>query len=259
MRGVVTAADSGYFRPLQCLVTSLKSNSPATKLVVVNLGMTDPQVNWLRLRGIDVVPKPSGQLLATPVGHEFWQVWNKPIWIAYSGLEACLWLDADCVVLGPLEPILDELEANGSFAVRHTAAEQYPHPNNLDLYSIFPVGTFQMTPFNGGVIGMHIEKDNDLLLQWTIMCREGSVGRAKGLVTWQDEGALIWAYRKRDYGHRVLNKPGWNRMCGTDDRTTTDMQTWLDMETARWRAREPETIILHYGQCRFWLNWPTDV
>jgi len=257
MRGVVTAADSEYFRPLQCLVTSLAGNSPATSVVVTDLGLTDTQGEWLRRRGVTVKPKPHDCLLAVPVGHELWQIWNKPVWMAYSGLDQCLWLDADCVILRPLDAILDELAANGSFAVRHTYDTAYPLPNDPSLYELFPVLHEIPYPPNNGVVGLDPDRDADLLMQWTRMCHEGTVGRARQLVTWQDEGALIWALRKRDYGHRVLDRPGWNRIVGTDDPASTDMHTWLDTEVAKWHAREPETIVLHFSQCKFWLKWVT--
>src|SRR5208283_4500886 len=101
--GVVTACDAAFFPGAQMLWFSLRGEYP---LALFDLGLHPEQVAWCRGR-MRVLPCGEGLI---PRGVEGWQTWNKPCYIERSPFRCPLWLDADCLVVAPLEPLFVRAE-----------------------------------------------------------------------------------------------------------------------------------------------------
>ncbi len=205
-RGVITACDASYFPGFQLLFRSLKG-FPVT---LFDVGLTDAQRAWCADRGIPV----RTIVLEMPASVRGWQAWNKPLYCEASPYERTLWLDADCVTRGPLQPIFDFV-GERPFIMRHWM-EEYPKPNDARLYERFPVSSRFPTKrlLNAGVIG--IRKSRDLSAPWFRAWR-GMVTSAAAdtdlqkWVTFWDEGALIWALEATSSTDLVTDRPEWNR------------------------------------------------
>jgi hypothetical protein len=205
--GVITTADAGYFTGLQLLCATCAGKVP---LAVFDAGLTVAQRAWCEARRARVLAMPE---LAMPRTERMWQTWNKPRVLRASPFRTTLWLDADCLVVGDLNPLFDRAR-RGPFGVKYpyTAATM---ANNEELYRRFPVRLRipEEQSANAGVLGFGRDKQaQELLASW-----EGMVVRAAGdpeiraLLCWEDQGALHWTIQAHGYTDAIVAQPGWNR------------------------------------------------
>ena len=118
----ITGVDADMFGQLFLLLGSLRRNSPGLWLHVCDLGLTDPQRDYLR---------GTGRLLARPAGRPLPRnVWyDKAALGAYTeGLNAdfLVWLDADLIILSDIVPLVRDLCVNMQAENRIVAAAASP-------------------------------------------------------------------------------------------------------------------------------------
>ncbi|MGB7327552.1 MAG: hypothetical protein WBD31_21930 [Rubripirellula sp.] len=212
-RGVVTATDANLFRDLRFMVESIRKFG-STPICVYDLGMRHDQLNWclrqpnLICRPVPPMPTP----LADYVGKHRWQAWLKPTYIDDGPLDQILWIDADCVVLSPLDEAFDLID-QGPLLMPEVAVGC--GANHTDLYRkhlpIDDVDRRCNAEMNNGVIGFDVRRDRELLdawihaFQWAVENPE-----SRHLMRWYDQGALLWAVLHTENETRLQSCHKWN-------------------------------------------------
>ena len=105
---IVTATDRNYLPGLIALHNSVLANSPGTPLACLVHG-DDELAEQVQARGIRVIHNPAIGVPIPTGGH-----WPEPLPAMYSRLliphlveGPALWLDADCIVLQPLDELFE--------------------------------------------------------------------------------------------------------------------------------------------------------
>ncbi len=212
-RGIVTAADSHIYRDLQFLIQSLQAVDKHP-IIVYDLGLKHYQLEWC-LSQPNVTCRPLPPLspsLRQYVGQHRWQAWLKPAYIRDADLDEMAWIDADCVVVEPLTDF---------FAMLEEAPLLMPEvapgcgANHADLYTKhLPIANADeriSTEINNGVIGLHRNRDHDLLDAW-LYAVEWAVEnpQLRHLIRWYDQGAFLWAILKTGNERNILSSQRWN-------------------------------------------------
>lgn len=212
-RGVVTATDANLFRDLRFLIESIRKVD-SIPIWVYDLGMRHDQLNWcLRQENVVCRPVPPMQkALADYVGKHRWQAWLKPTYIDDAPLDQVLWIDADCVVLSPLDEAFGLID-QGPLLMPEVAIGC--GANHKDLYRFhLPIEKIDercATEMNNGVIGLDVRRDRDLLDAW-IHAVQWAIENpgARHLMRWYDQGALLWAVLHTDNESRLQPCHRWN-------------------------------------------------
>jgi hypothetical protein len=233
--GVLTAADARFFPGVQILSASL---GDAVPLAVVDLGLNDEQRAWCRSQ-----PSRTVQTIARRIVRDVprWQQWNKPYFIAQSPFRRTLWIDADCVVVGDLAPLFEELDC-GPFVAEHWD-DPYLQPNAELLYRFFPVPvrTRAGQGLNSGVVGLDVARDVRLLKAWRRLSGVALDSYAvRTLISWFDEGTMHWAIQSAMAIDRILPRPGWNRFM-TSQPSADPIIFLLSL------TRRPDDVIWHFS------------
>lgn len=197
------------FPGFQILAHTLKG-IPVT---LIDLGLLPAQRAWCNERGIPLMTAE----LKMPAPVKGWQIWNKPFYLEASPYEDTLWMDCDTCAPGSVVPLLESIDA-GPLILRHWD-EAYDYPNDESLYDLFPTRTrfANKRLLNAGVLG--IRKSRDLRADWFLTWRDmvlKSIGSAKlrSLISYYDEGALIWALEATASVELITNRQEWNRFVG---------------------------------------------
>jgi hypothetical protein len=204
--GVITAADTGFFPGIQFLCAACQGRVP---LLVFDAGLTAEQRDWCAAR-VEVRDFPDPLV---PRTEEMWPAWNKPLLFRHSPFRTTLWLDADCLVVGDLNPLFARA-AEGPFGVP-SQVSLYPRPNKEILYQKHPVP--QRIPndriVNGGVLGFGSdERSARLLTAWEgMVCEAGRDAEVREAIGFHDEGALHWAVEATGSTEVCTPLVVWNR------------------------------------------------
>lgn len=244
-RAIVTACDEPYFPGFQVLAHGLKG----WPIFVFDLGLSERQRDWCHARGIELAEPPPEVVPRTIRG---WQSWNKPFYLEASPYELSLWLDCDCVVVGSVAPLFEHVE-NQPLIMRHWD-EVYANANKPELYEKRPVvGRFDSPRLlNAGVIG--IRKGRDLDSAWythwcRIICDAARDAELRELISFWDEGALIWALQAAGQTNLATIRPEWDRFMFSDP-IASPVKLWADV------AKGGEDVIWHFaGVQKVWDNW----
>lgn len=211
--GVVTAADGRYFDQLIILLHSLQqANAPPT--LVFQSEFSAAQIGeLLEMRNLVVRPFPPLDDALTPLRSEPKAVaWLKPWWLLHSPFDRSLWVDADCVVLKPLDLVFDAI-AERPFVV----VDPFPHfarnPEGLFDHPSLRLQVSEQVGVNSGVFGWERTRDRELLAAWA-WAVELAAGDAalRQTVANQDQGLLIWALHRLGLHGHVRSDDGWNRL-----------------------------------------------
>jgi hypothetical protein len=167
----ITGVDADFFGQLFLLLGSLRHNSPGLWLHVCDLGLTDPQCNYLQR---------TGRLLARPANRRLtrhpW--YDKAALGAYTeGLNAdfLVWFDADLIILNDIVPLVQDLCVAMQAENQIVAAAPNPFPLGalhwLDRTPAFKraISSLDMeSPYlNSGVI---ICNSREFLARWAKHC-----------------------------------------------------------------------------------------
>jgi hypothetical protein len=193
--GIVTAADAGFFRELQFLVRSLSGRGHSA-LCVIDLGLTHDQQAWC-LDQPNLLLWTAPDVFASMRGlfeWHWWQAWIKPFCLIHAPFDRMLWIDADCVVLGDLQPLFDEIQARPLFVRDGTAVRT---ENDDRLYHYLPLGEgakIAGVNVNSGVVGLCRIRDAEILNAWAWAVQWIAMhGDKRQLVDWADQGLLLWS------------------------------------------------------------------
>lgn len=218
---IVTATDAPYFVAAQLLYVSLAVSHVGFRFLWYDLGLTAKQRAWCEANGVEL-----RQPVGAPIQNDVpgWQTWNKPCYLAdaaaaYGG--PLLWLDADTLVVGPLDWIAEALQ-HRPFVVHCFAATMnlgYTRgmrslANRPKLYERFPVPRrMTLDRPNAGVFGCDVSrpKDRQLLDCWRFMVGEAARDEEiRRTVSWFDQGSLQWALEKCGLVNCVTHEKRFN-------------------------------------------------
>jgi len=169
----VTGVDAGWFGQFFLLLGSLRRNSPAVWLHVCDLGLTEPQRDYLRR---------NERLLYRPVGRP---VFRHP-WYAKAALgdytksldaEFVVWLDADLIILNDIVPPVRHLcvEMHAKDQIVAAATTENLTFDDLDWLdqapgfkrAIGPAFGLKYPYLNSGLI---ICRSREFLARWAAVC-----------------------------------------------------------------------------------------
>ncbi len=108
---VLTGGDRQFFWQLLLLDESLRRNSPRTRLMVCDFGLTDAQRRYLRSREVLLEMPPE---VAAGKIHPWYYKAMLSRYVKPLGSPAILWLDMDLVILADLDRAARQLDAEMS-------------------------------------------------------------------------------------------------------------------------------------------------
>jgi hypothetical protein len=211
--GIVTAADTNLFRDLQFLIHSLRATND-TPLLVYDLGLSHDQLHFcLSQHNVTCRPlPPMSDSLASYVGQHRWQAWLKPTYIQDAPFDRLIWIDADCVVLAPLQDVFDMIE-RGPLLMPEVSVGC--GANHLELYTEhLPIRDplrRGCAEINNGVIGLDRQRDRELLDAW-LFAVQWAVEHSdlRHLIRWYDQGALLWSILRTENEQSIQKCRKWN-------------------------------------------------
>ena len=246
--GIVTAADAGFFRELQFLIRSLSAVS-STPICLIDLGLTESQRNWcldnsnVLLWSLPVFYRPMRMIRE----RDWWQAWVKPYYLVQAPFDRVLWIDADCVVLKPLDAVFETLRKGPIFIRDGTDVNTENDPRLYDHLPL-PVGAItQGVNVNSGVVGVCKKRDRRILSAWAWASQWLSMHPGlQPLSSWADQGLFLWAILNSGAADEIrsslsLNQPVMQQpglLAGAATAGTTAM--------AELQKRFPDAEILHF-------------
>jgi hypothetical protein len=244
--GVITAAGEDYFVGFRLLAASLGGRAPLT---LFDAGLNARQRRFAAGRAT-VLPLPE-LLFPRDADSAAWATWNKPLYFLHSPYRRTLWIDADCLVTGDLNPLFDLVERAGPLTVSHASYAAYPG-NREGLYAREPCRRFPPhANVNAGVVGLGPDDASRQLLDaWAYLVRKA--GRDPGLrgdVAWFDEGALHWALQKLEMPGAWQDRRSWN--CAHHLPGTASSGEFF-----RRLRPHPGDVVVHVGgRPKYWQTW----
>ncbi len=246
--GIVTAADAGFFRDLQFLVRSLATVSDYP-LCVIDLGLTDDQRSWcMQRKGVILWSAPQ---LYEPMrriyGQFWWQAWIKPFYLLHAPFDRMLWIDADCVVLKPLDDLFAEVREHPLFVRDATDVITENDPRLYDQLGLPDGAQTAGINLNSGVVGVCTVRDRDILNAWAwaaqwIAMRPNS----QHLSAWADQGLLLWAVHRHAATRFIRDSLTANRPVFNEPdllaATVNKQETLLSLLSERF----PDDTIIHF-------------
>lgn len=246
--GIVTAADGGYFRELQFLVRSLRALSQRP-VCVIDLGLTESQRNWC----LDI-----GNVLvwAPPVLYEpmqrirerfWWQAWIKPYYLLQAPFDRVLWIDADCVVVKPLDQIFEQLRSAPLFVRDGTTVVTENDPRLYEHLRLPADASTSGVNVNSGVVGLCKVRDRNILSAWAWAVQWVAMNpQLQQYSAWADQGLLLWALHHTGMTRHIrsdltLNQPVFqkpNLLAGAVESSRSLL--------AELREQFPTSTILHF-------------
>lgn len=271
-RGVVTCCDANYFAGLIAMYDSVQRSCPCP-VVAFDLGMTEAQHAFaksrerLRIMNLPDDPRIERVRHATrndaPLGKpgkRIWPLWICPILIDAAPFDDVYWLDCDLLVLRDFDLMLAALEDGPVFTPENLAPEVTA--NNLKLYEHATIERAfdpNVPLINAGVSGWRKSRDRAVLDAYLLLVeRAASDDRLRALISWHDQGCLIWAIQKTGQEHRVRPTNSWN--CSVAHTAVlNNMPEPGSDELAEIRERVPHVAVLHWnGQKSPWAGRPLE-
>ena len=249
--GIVTASDAGFFHNLRFLILSLQRWS-RYPVAIVDLGMTDPQRKWLStFPNLTLVKVPLIDKWIEPIRQEhWWQTWLKPFYIQSAPFDRVLWIDADCIVVGPLEEAFEQLQHAPILVADRTPADTRNKPR---LYRHLPLPAdhaVDSVSVNAGVIGLCRIRDRALLDAWSWGVQWAAhQPTLRHLVAYADQGLLQWALANTNRAHLVRADPQWNFPCRHETSwSASSKKEGVSLLEAIRRGHPGASIVHWYGQ-----------
>jgi len=230
-------------------------------VVAFDLGMTSDQLAYASTRShLRILSLPDDRRIdhvrnATradaPLGKaqkRIWPLWICPILIDHAPFDDVYWLDCDLLVLRDLDQMFSELEHGPVFTPENKA----PHVTANDplLYDYAKIGrSFDPNRplINAGVSGWRKSRDGDVLWAYLDMIeRAMDEPVLRRLISWHDQGCLIWAIQKTGKEGRVVDTFDWN--LSVENTALKDMSISYGpalLDTIR--RLVPEAAIVHWN------------
>ena len=259
--GIVTLADANYWPGLETLYVSVQDTYPVP-VYCFDIGLTHVQKERAarEYKNLHILPIPDSEDFrltqtafegAAPLskpGKRVWPLWLCPFLIAASPCRRVFWIDSDALVFRGLKELFAMLDTGPVFTVENNAPELTP--NKPDLYRMLPITRqFDMDEprVNAGVSGWDLERDQEVLqayMQAVRMARDNIPIREA--ISWQDQGALIWAIQKTGCEERVLQDTRWN-LCVRHSPVANNRYNFGPAALEQLRADEPNAYLLHWN------------
>jgi hypothetical protein len=158
---ILTGANSSHQKSLQQLLSSITYYESFAKIVVFDLGLTQPEVANLQcrfpqveIRHFDYSQWPAYFDININAGEYAW----KPVIIAEALEEfqgQLLWLDAGCVVVQPLLRIRKVLQRSGFYSpLAGSTVGEWTHPATLAMMGL-DKKHLTGRQFSGGIVGVN--------------------------------------------------------------------------------------------------------
>ncbi len=246
--GIVTACDSGFFSNLRFLIVSLRRFC-SHPIIVFDLGLSETQLTWLRqYPDLLILPMLRFDKWIEPIRREpWWQTWLKPFYIQAAPYDRVLWIDADCVVTGPLDEAFECLNWSPLLTSDGTPADTRNRPRLYRHLRLSPTQSADAVSVNAGVIGVCKIRDRTLLDTWTWGIQwAAQQPKLRNLVAYADQGILHWAIARTDAATSIQGNTRWACPCrpGTDwiSQSLNGMQSLLSAI----RNAHPGASIVHW-------------
>lgn len=173
---LITGSDSSHFNSLVNLLNSLKKYEKKMEVVIINLGLTKDEINFLKenfiypIKDFDFVNSPdfvSCRDKYNKLGSYAW----KPISIFKefnSTSKNILWLDAGCLINKKLSLIKSIIRKNGFYSPQSSDdIEKWTHEKTLRLLNASD-SILKKRNISGGIVGFakNSVKISQLLEEW---------------------------------------------------------------------------------------------
>ena len=268
--GIVTLCDSEYFQGLLMLHRSVQECFPCN-MVCYDIGLNPEQkARTEKLANLQILPLPDDPLIGRiEVAMRFepplkqrvkrvWPLWICPIIIKNAPFRDVIWMDCDIVVLRNLSELFASVAVGPVFTPDNNASGL--NANHPDLYKRLQI----QRPFdqkipavNAGVSGWRKDRDEAAIDAYIYVVEQAVVDKEiRDLISWHDQGALIWAIQFSGLEHRVAGTNIWN-LCAKNTSIADRPIPWNDkfLEVARERVKQAN--ILHWNSCRRpWVKGP---
>jgi len=266
-RGVITLADANYFPGLVGLHSSIQTSWPCP-IACYDVGLTPQQQKAARgLSDLILLDLPDDPLISAleaatrhhkplaKAGKRIWPLWICPLLIRAAPLEELFWIDCDILVLRGLDELFERLADGPVFTPENKAPELTP--NSPRLYDLLPIARAfdpRVPVVNGGVSGWRKGRDDAALAAYIHpVATAARVPEVMDVISWHDQGALIWAIQSLGLENRVLESPLWN-LCVDHVGLAPEMLRWDRDLCTRLRSALPDVRLLHWnGRPAPWL------
>jgi hypothetical protein len=247
--GVVTSGYGAYFPGVQLLYCSLVWTHENLEMLlweIPDCPLTAQQRDWCERQ-----PRLRVEKLTECVVPTYWRpAWQKPAMIRHSPFERTLWLDADCLVLRSLLPVLEHIQQHPLFLTPNTIYT----PNHPQLAAQLGItDRKELFTLNTAIVGYHQGREDHrkLVERWCELTRRiGShPDHLEKYVSNADEGVLRTVLQLESQTHIVWPDlhwawPVWH---GHDYR-----QGSLE-DTNNLLSRWPHEYVVHFlGQPKIW-------
>lgn len=248
--GIITATDAFAFPGFQLLYYSLHLSHESV-LNVYDLGMDTPQLEWCRRQAdINIFPGESTNPIVSR-DYNMWQTFNKPTYFLASPYSRNLWIDADCLVLDDLNPLINWME-RGPLLVRDQFVNQDLLCNSDYLYHKHKVKNRHNSVFiNAGILGLDKQRDKQLIDEWVGLIKNAIMdNKSLEALRWWDQGAINWAIERTGMLKSICFNHKWNEPGFRPSSNATPTE-FLDGWT-----NPNNTVIMHYaGDGKPWKGW----
>jgi len=232
-------------------------------VVAFDLGMTSAQLALARSKPhLTVLPLPRDRRIEriqeatrfdAPLhkqGKRLWPLWICPILIEHAPYDDVYWFDCDLLVLRNLDRMFEELDHGPVFTPENKSPEVTA--NNPKLYEHARIDRpfdYNRPLINAGVSGWRKSRDREILQAYAHMVERASEDPViRGLISWHDQGCLIWAIQKTGAGDRVLNTFNWN-LCADNTPINGNTVAYGPGFIDAVRKLVPGAAIVHWNGC----------
>ncbi|WP_299509797.1 UbiA family prenyltransferase [Cypionkella sp.] len=258
--GVITVCDHNYFPGLLMLHRSVQE-SGAYPVACYDIGLTDAQrAEALGLRNMHILALPNDPLISEiqvalktdinvqKTGKRVWPLWICPILIKHAPFQKVVWLDCDVVVLRDLPKLFATLDNHPVFTAENFAPEKTP--NKPALYERLPIAR-RFSPnkpvINAGVSGWCKSRDKLLIEAYIYpVARAVSDPETRALISWHDQGALIWAIQYMGKEDCVEAGYQWNKSAANTSLINKPLP-WNNAFLSTLRIEHPDVNIMHWN------------
>ncbi len=258
--GVITLCDENYFPGLLMLHRSVQE-SGGYPIACYDIGLTDNQRAEAALRrNLHILQLPDDPLIAAiqtellndekvkKQGKRVWPLWICPLLIKHAPFEKVLWLDCDLVVLRDLDSLFEKLEKQPVFTPENFAPEATS--NKPSLYDHLPISrqfNRNVPAINAGVSGWCKLRDRDLIEAYVHPVSSAVADpKVRALISWQDQGALIWAIQSKGMERYVETDNCWNQSASLTSLKKAPLK-WDEKFLPALRNQHPDVKIMHWN------------
>lgn len=273
LSGVITVCDHSYFPGLLMLHRSVQESGDYP-VACYDIGLTEAQrAEAMARRNLHILPLPDDPLIAAiqaelhtdsavkKAGKRIWPLWICPVLIKHAPFQNVIWLDCDLVVLRDLPALFEKLKDHPVFTSETLAPAQTP--NKPALYQRLKIArTFnpKEPTINAGVSGWNKSRDQALIDAYIHPVEQAITDpETRSLISWHDQGALIWAIQSAGKEHCVEADHRWNKAAALTPLKNTALP-WNEDFLPRLRSQYPDVKIMHWnGMVPPWASRDTPV